>query len=120
MEVVLDDVGGPLGLEEIFEAASAFSQDEVTSLNALKQAQGKLQVISRLVEAFAFQELFAVRASRHLTSVALKAGFGSHVEGSGVTLPDRRYGARDGNVLGRSGAAGTALYNSQRYAESSE
>lgn len=99
MEVVLDDVGGPLRIEELFELAGAFSQDKIASLNALEQAQGKLQVFARLFEALAFQEVFTLWASRHLTSVALEREFDSHVEGSWVMLPDRSQGARVGNVL---------------------
>jgi hypothetical protein len=119
VEIVLNYVGGPLGVEELFEFAGAFTQSEITGLRQSEETERELQVISRLFEAFAFQELFAVRASRHLTSVALKARFGSHVEGAGVTLPDRSYEARDGNVHGLDAAeaAGVwlALYNSERY-----
>ena len=98
MQVVLDDIGWPLGVKEIFELAGALAQGERSGLGELEQAQCKLQVFARLDEALAFKELFAVRASRHLTSVALNAPFSSHVEGPGVMLPNRGDRARAGNA----------------------
>ncbi len=60
MDVVLHDVGGPIGIEEFFELAGALTQGEGPCLNQSQKAQGELQILPRLVKALSIEEFFTL------------------------------------------------------------
>lgn len=59
-EVVFDDVGGPLPVEEVLQRAGACREGHPATVNCSKQPAGEFEVLPWLVDAPALQEPFAL------------------------------------------------------------
>ena len=71
LEVVFDDVGRPLRLEEILQWTGAFCDYEDAFFNSKDQRSGEFQILARLLETQTLQEAVALWTGRHCNSLTL-------------------------------------------------
>jgi len=87
LEVMFHNVTGPRGIEYVLERASAFSDDESTVLDSIKQPESEFEILARPVEAEAIHEPVALRTCRHCLSVPPSRLSRSDAEGVWVMVP---------------------------------
>jgi hypothetical protein len=89
LKIMLHRFGRPLGIEEITQWTGAFYQRKHAFVDETEKPAGEFQVFARLLEALALEKLIAYGTRGHWTSVTPPRSNGIHIEGAGVTVPER-------------------------------
>ena len=87
LEVMLNDVGGPICVEEVLQGTCALGKGQLAVVYSVEKPTGEFEILARLVEAEALHEPVTLSARSHCMSVPLWSMSGSHAEGAGVMLP---------------------------------
>ena len=72
LEVVFDDIGGPLRIEQVRQRTGALFHNEDALVDKEDQPAGEFEVVARLFETHTLHKAVALWAGRHWNSLTLR------------------------------------------------